>query len=100
MRGSVEVSVVKNDLGNLPVIIKILYDGQDFGEYVNLKESEDVTPELIEQLNRQKCTTKANELCYIFSFSKEMIKNVIEKGLQSEFEKIVTFLQNLEIFKE
>jgi CRP-like cAMP-binding protein len=27
LRGSVEVSVVKNDLGNLPVVIKILYDG-------------------------------------------------------------------------
>ena len=36
LRGSVEVSVVKNDLGNLPVVIKILYEGQEFGEYVNL----------------------------------------------------------------
>ena len=43
-----EVSVVKNDLGNLPVVIKILYDGQEFGEYVNLKESSDVSQELID----------------------------------------------------
>ena len=43
-----EVSVVKNDLGNLPVVIKILYDDQEFGEYVNLKESRDVSQELID----------------------------------------------------
>lgn len=30
-------------MGNIPVIIKILYDGQDFGEQVNLKESENLS---------------------------------------------------------
>ena len=39
LRGTVVVSVTKSDMGNLPIIIKILYDGQDFGEQVNLKES-------------------------------------------------------------
>lgn len=43
LRGTVEVSVTKSDMGNLPVIIKILYDGQDFGEQVNLKESENLS---------------------------------------------------------
>ena len=27
LRGTVSVEVVKNDMGNFPVIIKILYDG-------------------------------------------------------------------------
>ena len=32
LRGTALVSVQKQDMGNIPVIIKILYDGQDFGE--------------------------------------------------------------------
>jgi len=57
-------------MGNLPVIIKIQYDGQDFGEQVNLTESEHLSKALIERLNQQKCTTFANERSYIFIFNK------------------------------
>lgn len=36
VRGSVALTVEKPDMGNIPVVFKILYDGQDFGEQVNL----------------------------------------------------------------
>ena len=45
------MQVVKSDMGSLPVIIKILYDGQDFGEQVNLKESDDLPQSVIDELN-------------------------------------------------
>ena len=64
------VSVKQNEMGNLPVVIKILYDGQDFGEQVNLPESEQLDSSVIERLNQQKCTTYANEMSYIFSFDR------------------------------
>ena len=44
-------------MGNLPVIIKILYDGKDFGEQVNLKESESLSQAVIDKLNMQKSMT-------------------------------------------
>jgi len=48
LRGTVKLSVKKSDMGNQPVIIKTIYDGQEFGEQVHLKESEHLTREVIE----------------------------------------------------
>ena len=100
LRGTVVISVKNNDMGNLPVVIKILYDGQDFGEQVMLKESENLTQEVIDELNQQKCTTYANENSYILTFSKEITSGIIEKGLQSDFEKVIKYLKQLEIFRD
>lgn len=41
LRGSVALTVNKKDLGSQTIVIKIMYDGQEFGEFVNLKESKD-----------------------------------------------------------
>ena len=38
LRGTVSYQVTKSDMGNVPCIIKIIYDGQDFGEQAFLKE--------------------------------------------------------------
>lgn len=100
LRGTVVVSVTKSDMGNLPVIIKILYDGQDFGEQVNLKESENLSQAVIDQLNQQKCTTYANERSYIFSFNKETTFGILERGLQSEFEQRISFLRQLSFLQD
>lgn len=59
-----------------------MYDGSEFGEFVNLKESKDFSQKVIDDLNRQKCTTKANELSHIFMFNKELTSEIIEQGLQ------------------
>lgn len=100
LRGTVVVSVTKSDMGNLPVIIKILYDGQDFGEQVNLKESENLSQAVIDQLNQQKCTTYANERSYIFCFNKETTFGILERGLQSEFEQRISFLRQLSFLRD
>lgn len=67
---------------------------------MNLKESKDFSQEVIDELNMQKCTTKANELCHIFLFNKQMTSEVIEQGLQKDFQRKVKFLKNLDIFKD
>ena len=72
-------------MGNQVVTIKIMYDGQEFGEFVNLKESKDFSKEVLDELNMQKCTTKANELSHIFLFNKQLTSQVIEQGLQKDF---------------
>ena len=101
LRGTVSVEVVKNDMGNLPVIIKILYDGQDFGEQVNLKESANVSKADIARLNQQKCTTKANEDdCFIFSFAKKKTESILQSGLQAEFDQILRFVASLDLFAD
>jgi hypothetical protein len=50
LRGSAEIKVVKHDMGFIPVIIKILYDGHQFGEPANLKANETICQEVVDHL--------------------------------------------------
>ena len=101
LRGTVAVEVEKSDMGGLPVVIKVLYDGQDFGEQVNLKESANLSQQVIDELNEQKCTTIAAEKdTYVMSFPKERCSDVLSSGLQAEFERVLTFLTRIEIFAD
>ena len=81
LRGTAALTVTKQDMGNIPVIIKLIYDGQDFGEQTHLKESEHLSKEVVEQLNMQKCTAFANEQAWVMSFDKERTFGIMEKGV-------------------
>jgi signal-transduction protein with cAMP-binding, CBS, and nucleotidyltransferase domain len=100
LRGTAAFQVTKADMGSIPTIIKIIYDGHDFGEQAWLKESEHLSQAIVDILNAQKVTTIANEECYVFSFSKELAYGILEKGLQEDFEKILIFLKQLPLFKD
>ena len=41
----------------------------------------------------------ANEKSYIFSFNKVLTYGILEKGLESDFERVLAFLKKLEMFK-
>ena len=101
LRGTVAVEVEKSDMGGLPVIIKVLYDGQDFGEDVNLKESADLSQAVIDSLNEQTCTTIAAEKdTYVISFPKDRCADVLSSGLQADFEAVLAFLGGIPLFSD
>jgi len=81
LRGSAGLTVTKQDMGSIPVIIKVVYDGQDFGEQTHLKESDQLSREVVEQLNMQKCTAFANEEAWVMSFNKDRTFGIMEKGV-------------------
>ena len=55
---------------------------------------------MVDQLNQQKCTTHANEQAYVLTFNKDLLHNILEKGLKRNFERVLEFMQSLEIFKD
>ncbi len=71
IRGSVKAILIKKDYGNIPIVMNTYYDGREFGE-VNLYEvSENLTSEMVKQLNKQKYTCETMEKCYIAILDKE-----------------------------
>jgi len=61
VKGSVCIKVIKDELGNVPVNTRVCYDGDYIGELAHFQESESLTPEIVDRLNRQRVTTLALE---------------------------------------
>lgn len=51
-------------------------------------------------MSQQKCTAIANEDSYIMILNKERTMSLLEKGLAKNFERVLEYLQTLEIFKD
>ena len=57
VRGSVKVKMQNKEFGEIPLVINTLYDGDYFGELALFEESENLSKELAEELNKRKETT-------------------------------------------
>ena len=52
LRGSVKAILIKKDYGNIPIVINTYYDGKEFGEVNLYEESENLSAEMVKQLNK------------------------------------------------
>ena len=73
--------MVKEELGYIPVIISNIYDGKDFGETNHYSESENLTANMIDSLNRQKYTCTALEMSHIMLINKKKISKKMNQSL-------------------
>jgi CRP-like cAMP-binding protein len=48
LRGSVKVTLVKEDYGLIPIVINTIYDGREFGETNHYEVSENLSSEMIQ----------------------------------------------------
>jgi len=77
IRGSANVVIRKKDYGNIPIIINTIYDGKEFGESTLYEESENLSQEMVKELNRQKYTCVASELCFVLTLKKEETNKIL-----------------------
>eukprot|EP00350_Pseudokeronopsis_sp_OXSARD2_P012747 CAMPEP_0170554328 /NCGR_PEP_ID=MMETSP0211-20121228/12170_1 /TAXON_ID=311385 /ORGANISM="Pseudokeronopsis sp., Strain OXSARD2" /LENGTH=122 /DNA_ID=CAMNT_0010863283 /DNA_START=1427 /DNA_END=1795 /DNA_ORIENTATION=+ len=81
------------------MIVHVVYDGREFGEIGFYEVSENLTEEMVSELNKQKYTCQAVEKSQILILNKKKTNEILNEGLQSEFEKRIKFLQTVEIFQ-
>ena len=81
LRGSTKAILSKKDYGNIPIVVSTFYDGKEFGEITQYEVSENLTPDMVKQLNKQKYTCEAMEQSFILALEKERTDRVINKGL-------------------
>mmetsp|Transcript_6616 Transcript_6616/g.5919 ORF Transcript_6616/g.5919 Transcript_6616/m.5919 type:complete len:135 (-) Transcript_6616:726-1130(-) len=89
----------QKDFGGNPMIVHVVYDGREFGEIGFYEVSENLTEEMVSELNKQKYTCQAVEKSQILILNKKKTNEILNEGLQSEFEKRIKFLQTVEIFQ-
>lgn len=70
VKGSVCIRVLKEDLGKEPVNAKVCYDGDYVGELAHFTESESLTQEVVDRMNRQRSTAIAMEPTYALRINK------------------------------
>jgi hypothetical protein len=52
LRGSTKAIVNKKEFGFVPFVMTTFYDGCDFGEAIHYEVSNDLTPEMVIELNK------------------------------------------------
>lgn len=81
------------------MIISTFYDGSQFGELSNFQSQADVlSPEMIKELQKQKCTCHANEDSYVLVMNKQVINTSQSKA--DEFQERVRFLQSCALMRQ
>ncbi|CDW86496.1 cyclic nucleotide-binding domain containing protein [Stylonychia lemnae] len=102
VKGSVCVRVIKEELGNVPVNTRICYDGDYIGELAHFEVSESLTQEIVDELNKQRVTTKALEYpTYMLQLNKKIASRIINSpDLQNKYEERINFLRQLDIFAD
>lgn len=98
LRGSVKAILIKEEYGYIPIIISTFYDGKEFGESTIYQVSNEITPEMMTELNKQKYTCEAMEETFVLKIDKELTLKQINKGLQDTFTQRISFLSQIEIF--
>ena len=81
IKGSVSITVVKEEFGNVPVIIKTCYDGDYFGELAHFEGKEGQDSASLENLNMQRQTCIALEHSYILEINKAISSKIINTGM-------------------
>ncbi len=61
LRGSAKAILIKEEYGNIPIIVSTFYDGKEFGESTIYQVSNEITPDMMTELNKQKYTCEAME---------------------------------------
>jgi hypothetical protein len=52
LRGSAKAILIKQEYGNIPIIVSTFYDGREFGESTLYQVSKEITPEMVAELNK------------------------------------------------
>jgi len=52
LRGSAKAILIKQEYGNIPIIVSTFYDGREFGESTLYQVSKEITPEMVSELNK------------------------------------------------
>jgi len=100
LRGSAKAILIKQEYGNIPIIVSTFYDGREFGESTLYQVSNEITPEMVAELNKQKYTCEAMEETYVLMIDKQQTLRVINKGLEDTFTQRISFLSQIDLFRD
>lgn len=101
LRGSAKAILIKKEYGYIPFVVNTFYDGKEFGEVTLYQVSDNLTPEQVQDLNRQKYTCEAMEKTYVLTLDKEKTTALMSQGMQTRsiFEDRISFLSKIDLFE-
>lgn len=101
LRGSAKAILIKKEYGFIPFVVNTFYDGKEFGEVTLYQVSDRLTPEQVQELNRQKYTCEAMERTFVLALDKEHTVELMNRGLRSSalFEDRISFLSKIDLFE-
>ena len=69
------------------------------GEITLYQVSENLTQQMVNELNKEKYTCEAMELTYVLALDKIHTTSILNDGLQAKFEERIKFLSQIDIFR-
>jgi hypothetical protein len=99
VRGSVKVKIRKEEYGLEPIFIDTVYDGDHFGDLTWFEKSENLTEEMVRDLNARRSTCISCEYSEILKIDKRDTNKIFNSESQKDFEQRIRFLKSVELFK-